>query len=91
MRQFGLILLTIMLLVHASFASAEEVTINFKDTDIREVAEMVSKVSGKNFLIDPRVNGKVTVLSSEPINGDTLFSTLSVDSPRTRFYCCGRR
>ncbi len=75
MRHFRLILITILLLMIASLATAEEVTINFKDTDIREVAEMVSKVSGKNFLIDPRVSGKVTVLSSEPIDGDTLFST----------------
>ncbi len=53
----------------------ERVTINFKDTDIREVAEMVSKVTGKNFLIDPRVKGKVTVISAEPIDGEQLYST----------------
>ncbi len=55
---------------------AEElVTINFKDTDIREVAEMVSKVTGRNFLVDPRVKGKVTVISAEPIDGEQLYTT----------------
>lgn len=53
----------------------ERVTINFKDTDIREVAEMVSKVTGRNFLVDPRVKGKVTVISAEPIDGEQLYST----------------
>jgi general secretion pathway protein D len=53
----------------------ERVTINFKDTDIREVAEMVSKVTGRNFLIDPRVKGKVTVISAAPIDGEQLYST----------------
>jgi general secretion pathway protein D len=53
----------------------ELVTINFKDTDIREVAEMVSKVTGRNFLVDPRVKGKVTVISAEPIDGKQLYST----------------
>ena len=62
-------------LLFAAVASAEKVTINFKDTDIREVAEMVSKVSGKNFLIDPRVKGAVTVISSEPLDGEALYST----------------
>ena len=53
----------------------ERVTINFKDTDIREVAEMVSKVTGRNFLVDPRVKGKVTVISAEPIDSEQLYST----------------
>lgn len=64
-----------MLLAATRVSAAEKVTINFKDTDIREVAEMVSKVTGKNFLIDPRVKGKVTVISAAPIDGDALYST----------------
>lgn len=64
-----------LLLSTTAVAAAEKVTINFKDTDIREVAEMVSKVTGKNFLIDPRIKGKVTVISAEPIDGDALYST----------------
>jgi general secretion pathway protein D len=65
----------VMMLMTSGLLAADKVTINFKDTDIREVAEMVSKVTGKNFLIDPRVKGKVTVISSEPIDGDALYST----------------
>ena len=73
-----LILLAVILFFAAPVGVAlaeERVTINFKDTDIREVAEMVSKVTGRNFLIDPRVKGKVTVISAEPIDGEQLYST----------------
>ncbi len=73
-----LVLLGVILFsaVPARMTLAEElVTINFKDTDIREVAEMVSKVTGRNFLVDPRVKGKVTVISAEPIDGEQLYST----------------
>ena len=73
-----LVLLSVILFsaVPARMTLAEElVTINFKDTDIREVAEMVSKVTGRNFLVDPRVKGKVTVISAEPIDGEQLYST----------------
>ncbi len=73
-----LILLALVLFsaVTGGAALAEErVTINFKDTDIREVAEMVSKVTGRNFLVDPRVKGKVTVISAEPIDGEQLYTT----------------
>jgi general secretion pathway protein D len=75
-RCFILLIVSLLFLVPGGVALAEErVTINFKDTDIREVAEMVSKVTGKNFLVDPRVKGKVTVISAEPIDGEQLYST----------------
>ncbi len=75
-RLFILLVVVLFSAVPGGAALAEErVTINFKDTDIREVAEMVSKVTGRNFLVDPRVKGKVTVISAEPIDGDQLYST----------------
>ncbi|MEA3302501.1 MAG: type II secretion system secretin GspD [Pseudomonadota bacterium] len=75
-RYFILLAVILYFLVSGGAVLAEErVTINFKDTDIREVAEMVSKVTGRNFLVDPRVKGKVTVISAEPIDGEQLYST----------------
>lgn len=51
-----------------------EITLNLKDADIRQVAQMVSAITGKNFIIDPRAQGRVTVISSRPITADALFS-----------------
>ncbi len=54
-------------------ALAEEVTLNFSDADLTAVANSVSQITGKNFIIDPRVKGKVTVISSKPLNEDEVY------------------
>ncbi len=41
-----------------------EVKINMQDTNIRSFIEWIAKATGKNFIIDPRVTGKVTVISN---------------------------
>ena len=41
------------------------VKINMQDTNIRSFIEWIAKATGKNFIIDPRVTGKVTVISNE--------------------------
>jgi len=54
--------------------SGSQITLNLKDADIREVAQMVSTITGKNFIVDPRAQGRVTVISAKPISADALFS-----------------
>ena len=67
-------LLAVWLLVTAA-ASAQEPTItpNYKDADIRQIVEAVGAVTGKNFIIDPRVTGKVTMLSTSPMSPDAFY------------------
>src|SRR6056297_4047684 len=55
-------------------ATGSQITLNLKDADIREVAQMVSTITGKNFIVDPRAQGRVTVISAKPISADALFS-----------------
>lgn len=60
-----------------AFASAEDErawTVNFKDSDIQEVIRFVADVTGKTVVIDPRVKGKVKVISAEPLNKDELYN-----------------
>lgn len=45
-------------------AENNEVQINMQDTNIRSFIEWIAKATGKNFIIDPRVTGKVTVISN---------------------------
>ena len=40
---------------------------NLQETDIRAVIQEVSKMTGKNFLIDPRVQGKLSLISNSKI------------------------
>jgi len=44
------------------------ITPNYKDADLTQIIQAVSEVTGKNFIIDPRVNAKVTMLSATPMS-----------------------
>jgi len=52
-----------------------KVTLNLKDADIATLIATVSEVTGKNFVIDPRVKGKVTVVSSSQMDADEVYAT----------------
>jgi len=55
------------LLLHAIPLAAQNITLNFKDADIRSVIETVAELTGRSFIVDPRVQGKVTVISSRQL------------------------
>ena len=57
----------------ATFAQDPGISLNWKDADIRIVVEAVSEATGKNFILDPRVTGKVNLLSSEPMTKDAFY------------------
>jgi general secretion pathway protein D len=59
--------------VSFSYAQDAGITLNWKDADIRIVVEAVSEATGKNFILDPRVTGKVNLLSSEPMSKDAFY------------------
>lgn len=46
---------------------------NLQDADILSVINEVSQETGKNFVIDPRVNGKITLVSSKPLRRDEVY------------------
>lgn len=46
---------------------------NLRNADIRAVIAEVSRVTGKNFIIDPRVQGKVSIVSSTPMSHKELY------------------
>lgn len=46
---------------------------NLRQANIRSVIQAVSKITGKNFLIDPRVQGKVSIVSSKAVGADELY------------------
>jgi general secretion pathway protein D len=63
--------LACLLWVGSSFA--QTVTLNLKDADINALIGTVAEVTGKNFIVDPRVKGKVTVISSRAMNADEVY------------------
>ena len=46
---------------------------NLQDADILSVINEVSEETGKNFIVDPRVNGKITLISSKPIKKSEVY------------------
>ncbi|CAM4443052.1 MAG: Type 3 secretion system secretin [Legionella sp.] len=46
---------------------------NLRNADIRAVIAEVSRVTGKNFVIDPRVQGKISIVSSTPMSSHELY------------------
>ncbi len=46
---------------------------NLQDADILSVINEVSQETGKNFVVDPRVNGKITLISSKPLRSKEVY------------------
>ena len=67
--------ITVLMLPIVTIAIAQDsgITLNWKDADIRIVVEAVSEATGKNFILDPRVTGKVNLLSAEPMSKDAFY------------------
>ena len=43
------------------------VTLNFVNAEIEGVVKVVSEITGKNFLLDPRVKGTINIVSAKPV------------------------
>ena len=56
-------LLAMLAVLGSHGAAAESFTLNLKNTDIHSLIETVSKQTGQNFVVDPRVKAKITVIS----------------------------
>lgn len=62
------------LLAAAAVPAAALVQPNFRDAPLTRVAEVVGQATGKNFIIDPRVQkALITMLSSKPITTATFY------------------
>jgi general secretion pathway protein D len=51
----------------------QEITLNFKDAELQQIVEYMSMLTGKTFVVDPRVRAQVTVLSSRPVTADAAY------------------
>lgn len=72
-----------LVLALATPAFAQQV-LNLRDADIRAFIQDASKVTGRTFIIDPRVTGKVSVVTDRPLSRSEYFelflSTLRANS-----------
>lgn len=54
----------------------EPVQLNLVDTDIGGVLRMAARFTGRQFLVDPRVTGKMTVVSDGPVSRTQAYQLL---------------
>tara|TARA_R110002072_G_scaffold51389_1_gene137861 strand:+ start:49619 stop:51493 length:1875 start_codon:yes stop_codon:yes gene_type:complete len=67
-------LLVISCLFVAPFATSQDNwKINLKNADIREFTTQVSAITGKSFIVDPRVKGNVTVISNTSMDSAAIY------------------
>ena len=50
-----------------------DVRINMNNAEIRSVIQWVAEKTNKNFIIDPRVKGRISVLSNQPMSMDQAY------------------
>jgi general secretion pathway protein D len=62
-----------VLMIISTTISAEEVTLNFRDTDIKDFINVISEITKKTFVVDPRVRGKVTVVSNQEMDSKQVY------------------
>lgn len=67
-------LLSLSLLVSSGTASAEEWKINFNETEINELVKFVADATGLTIVVDPKVKGKVKVISTKPVDTEELYA-----------------
>lgn len=74
----GLLLATSILSAHQPvFAQdGETVALNFVNADIDAVIRAVSKITGKNFLVDPRVKGTLNITTQQPVPKELTYQIL---------------
>lgn len=75
-RLFALILVVLLfaLPVHAG---AKGVVLNFNDVDIATMVKFISDLTGRNFVMDDRVKGKISVYSPAKLSTDEAFNVFT--------------
>ncbi len=67
------VLLSSAIFLSAHVAAQQTWEMNLRGADIRELISKVSEISGRNFVLDPRVRGEVTVISPQPLDAEGVY------------------
>ena len=57
-------------------AGGERVSLNFVEADLAAVVRALARFTGRNFIVDPRVKGQLTLVSEAPVDAATAFQML---------------
>jgi len=57
-------------------SSGARTMLSFVNADIPGVIQALAKFTGRNFVVDPRVKGQLTLISQDPVDPDTAYAML---------------
>lgn len=72
LRIVSVVMALSVLSLPGALPAEDQITLNFKDADITAVINTVADLTGKTFIIDPRVKGEVNIVSSQPLSKDEV-------------------
>lgn len=72
-RWMQALLLTAVLAIPSLQAQEDSWQINLKEADIEAFISQVADITGKSFVLDPRIKGKVSVVSNEPMSQEGVY------------------
>jgi general secretion pathway protein D len=79
-RLSALALVSSLVLSTPLVAAEAKISLNFVNADMAEVIKAIGQITGKTFVIDPRVKGTLNIASSQPVSKaiayDILLSSL---------------
>ncbi len=68
--------LALALQAPAVAADDDSVTLNFVNADIEAVVKAIAEITGRNFVVDPRVKGTINIISARPVPRGLVYPTL---------------
>ncbi len=71
--QFGVVALLLSLSLNTTASDSQTWRINLKNAEIQEFVSQVANITGKTFVVDPRVRGRVTVISNASLDRDGIY------------------
>lgn len=71
-----LCIVSLLLLPTTAYGEEPSVCLDFKDADITVVIKAISELTGKNFVLDEKIKGKVTIISPTKIPLDEAYTVL---------------
>jgi general secretion pathway protein D len=75
-KKIGMGLLAVFLLVSLAYAEPKKnlIAVNLQDVELSNVVKFISDVTGKNFIFDETLKGRITIIAPSKISADEAFS-----------------
>ena len=73
--RFGLAagVLLVSITLAGTLCAQTGVTLNLKEAELQSLIETVAEITGRNFVVDPRVKARVTVISARPMDRKEIY------------------